>query len=100
MLKILSNFLRLAAFGGALATGVQAQDASGAYIAARQAAMAHDYQPASQYFARALSQSPQNLALVAQAMSAFLAVGDVDKAQILAKMLTSSSETQPLAEIL
>jgi|TARA_B100000787_G_scaffold93067_1_gene68685 tetratricopeptide (TPR) repeat protein len=100
VLQILSNFLRLAAFGGVLATGAQAQDASGAYLAARQAAMAHDYQPASQYFARALSQSPQDMALVAQAMSAFLAVGDVGKAQILAKMLASSSQTQPLAEIL
>jgi len=100
VLKILSKFLRLVAFGGVLVTGVQAQDASGAYIAARQAAMAHDYQPASQYFARALSQSPQNMALVAQAMSTFLAVGEVGKAQTLAKILTSSSQSQPLAEIL
>ena len=54
-----------------------AQQASGPYIAARQAAHGHDYKPASNYFARALAQSPRDSGLMSQTMTAFLAAGDV-----------------------
>jgi len=36
-----------------LGASAAADQASGPYIAARQAALAHDYKPASDYFARA-----------------------------------------------
>ena len=63
-----------------------AQQASGPYIAARQAALGHDYKSASNYFARALAQSPRDSVLMSQTMTAFLAAGDVKKAHALARL--------------
>jgi len=85
---------------GTLITAAAAQEASGPYIAARQAAIAHDYEFAVEYFSRALVQSPLDVVLSEQAMSAFLAVGDVSKAQILAKALNPGLNSHPLAGIL
>ena len=100
MLNLFLQFLKISILGGALVTGVHAQQASGLYIAARQAAMSHDYGFASEYFARALVQTPQDPTLIAQTMSAFLAVGDVAKAQKLAQVLSRSPQSHPLAKIL
>ena len=63
MPNVFMKFLKICTLGGTLAIGApgaQAQQASGPYIAARQAAMAHDYGFASEYFARALVQMPQD----------------------------------------
>ena len=92
MPNVFMKFLKICTLGGTLAIGApgaQAQQASGPYIAARQAAMAHDYGFASEYFARALVQTPQDPTLIAQTMSAFLAAGDVAKAQNLARVLST-----------
>ena len=83
-----------------LGASAAAQQASGPYIAARQAALAHDYQPAADYFARALAQSPRDSVLVSQTMTAFLASGDVKKAHALARMLVTGEGSYPLAEVL
>jgi tetratricopeptide (TPR) repeat protein len=77
-----------------------AQQASGPYIAARQAALGHDYKPASNYFARALAQSPRDSVLMSQTMTAFLAAGDVKKAHALARLLVTGEGSYPLAEVL
>jgi tetratricopeptide (TPR) repeat protein len=83
-----------------LGLSAAADQASGPYIAARQAALAHDYKPASDYFARALAQSPRNSVLVSQTMTAFLASGDVKKAHALARLLVAGEGSYPLAEVL
>ena len=83
-----------------LGASAAAQQASGPYIAARQAALAHDYEPASEYFARALAQSPRDSVLVSQTMTAFLASGDVKKAHALARLLVAGEGSYPLAEVL
>ena len=54
------------------------QDDSGPYLAARQAVVNHNYGVASDYFSRALEQSPENKSIMGQAMAAFLAAGDVE----------------------
>jgi tetratricopeptide (TPR) repeat protein len=77
-----------------------AQQASGPYIAARQAALGHDYKPASNYFARALAQSQRDSVLMSQTMTAFLAAGDVKKAHALARLLVTGEGSYPLAEVL
>ena len=100
MKKRFIRVLKLLILSGSLCTGVAAQEASGPYIAARQAAMVHDYGAAAEYFARALAQSPKNTALLSQTMSAFLAVGDVSRAQTLAKVLDYMPDSHPLAGIL
>ena len=94
------SVLKSVVLSGALITAAAAQEASGPYIAARQAAIAHDYEFAVEYFSRALVQSPLDVVLSEQAMSAFLAVGDVSKAQMLAKALSSGPNSHPLAGIL
>ncbi|WP_347829885.1 tetratricopeptide repeat protein [uncultured Planktomarina sp.] len=83
-----------------LGASAAAQQASGPYIAARQAALAHDYQPAADYFARALAQSPRDSVLVSQTMTAFLASGDVKKSHALARLLVAGEGSYPLAEVL
>ena len=83
-----------------LGVSAAADQASGPYIAARQAALAHDYKPASDYFARALAQSPRDSVLVSQTMTAFLASGDVKKAHALARLLVAGGGSYPLAEVL
>jgi tetratricopeptide (TPR) repeat protein len=94
------SVLKSVVLSGTLITAAAAQEASGPYIAARQAAIAHDYEFAVEYFSRALVQSPLDVVLSEQAMSAFLAAGDVSKAQILAKALNSGLNSHPLAGIL
>jgi tetratricopeptide (TPR) repeat protein len=94
------SVLKSVVLSGTLITAAAAQEASGPYIAARQAAIAHDYEFAVEYFSRALVQSPLDVVLSEQAMSAFLAVGDVSKAQILAKALNPGLNSHPLAGIL
>ena len=83
-----------------LGASAAADQASGPYIAARQAALAHDYKPASDYFARALAQSPRESVLVSQTMTAFLASGDLKKAHALARLLAAGEGSYPLAEVL
>ena len=94
------SVLKSVVLSGTLITAAAAQEASGPYIAARQAAIAHDYEFAVEYFSRALIQSPLDVVLSEQAMSAFLAAGDVSKAQILAKALNPGLNSHPLAGIL
>jgi tetratricopeptide (TPR) repeat protein len=94
------SVLKSVVLSGTLITAAAAQEASGPYIAARQAAIAHDYEFAVEYFSRALVQSPLDVVLSEQAMSAFLAAGDVSKAQILAKALNPGLNSHPLAGIL
>ena len=94
------SVLQSVILSGALITGAAAQEASGPYLAARQAAIAHDYGFAAKYFSLALVQSPLDVALIEQTMSAFLAVGDVSEAQMLAKALSSAPNSNQLSEIL
>jgi len=94
------SVLKSVVLSGVLITAAAAQETSGPYIAARQASIAHDYEFAVEYFSRALVQSPLDVVIREQAMSAFLAVGDVSKAQTLAKALSSEPNSHPLAGIL
>ena len=94
------SVLKSVVLSGVLITAAAAQETSGPYIAARQASIAHDYEFAVEYFSHALVQSPLDVVLREQAMSAFLAVGDVSKAQKLAKALSSEPNSHPLAGIL
>ena len=82
------------------ATAVYSNDVSGAYLAARQASTNHNYRIASDYFVRALTQSPQDKKLISQAMSAFLAAGDVDTAFSLAEKLDDTAPNSTLVKAL
>ena len=100
---MLRNFLFLVksiVFSGLIASVTYSQDNSGPYLAARQAVVNHNYGVASDYFSRALEQSPEDKSIMGQAMAAFLAAGDVEKAHTLAKILDSSPENPTLVRAL
>jgi tetratricopeptide (TPR) repeat protein len=79
----------------AMAVPAQAQTNSGAYLAARQAAQGGDFQAAATYFTRALVQDPRNPQLLEAAISAFVSLGDVDRAVPVARrMIQTGAESQ------
>ena len=82
------------------ATAAYSNDVSGAYLAARQAVASHNYRIASDYFVRALTQSPHDKNLISQAMSAFLAAGDFDTAFALAEKLDDTAPNSTLVKAL
>ena len=100
---MLRNFLFLVksiVFSGLIASVTYSQDNSGPYLAARQAVVNHNYGVASDYFSRALEQSPEDKSIMGQAMAAFLAAGDVERAHTLAQVLDNSPENPTLVRAL
>jgi Flp pilus assembly protein TadD len=100
---LLRNLLFVAksiVFGGFIASVTYSQGNSGPYLAARQAVVNHNYSVASDYFSRALEQSPEDKSIMGQAMAAFLAAGEVDKAHTLAQILDNSAENPTLVRAL
>ncbi|MGY8791875.1 MAG: hypothetical protein ACKVKR_16595, partial [Pseudomonadales bacterium] len=87
----------VALFGVCCFTPAVSQNISGSYLAARQAVVHYDYRIATEYYARALVQAPGNFGLLSQALSAFLAVGEFNKALSIANLLETSGNDLPLA---
>ena len=74
------------------------QDA-GAYLAARVAGSANDYQAAADWFAKALLADPANPALLESAVLAHIAMGDFPKAAELAKALQKTGSKSQVGQI-
>ncbi len=64
-----------------------ADEAIGAYLAARQASLEHDYRAAARYFSRALAQDPSNPAILESAVVAYLSLGELDRAVPIARKI-------------
>ncbi|MEM1237059.1 MAG: tetratricopeptide repeat protein [Pseudomonadota bacterium] len=89
---------------GALALSIFASNAtsqqaaygtSGAYLAARQAATQNDYASAAAFYVEALARDPSNHAHMENALSAYLALGDLPPALTLGqRMLDTGSNSQ------
>ncbi len=77
----------------------QAQN-SGAYLAARSAMIANDYQEAARYFGQALVRDPSNIPLLESAATAYLGLGDLDRAVPVARRLAASAENSQLAGLI
>lgn len=93
--------------GLALSTPVAAQvsvplqlDSAGAYLAARQAALAGDHRTAARYFLEVLQADPGNHALRGDAMLALAAIGDWDRASELATELPDDLEGREFADLI
>ena len=99
---------RLALIAGlALSTPVFAQitvplqvEASGAYLAARQAALAGDHRAAARYFLEVLQTDPENHDLRGDAMLALAAIGDWDRASELAADLPDDLDGREFADLI
>ena len=74
------------------------QDA-GAYLAARVAGAASDYQAAADWFGRALLADPANPALLESAVLAHVAMGDFPKAANLARLLLQTGSKSQVGQI-
>ena len=72
----------------AAATPAFSDQASGSYLAARSAMMANDYAEAAQQFSRALIRDSRNPVLLENALTAYIGLGDLERASALARRLT------------
>ncbi|MEM1375064.1 MAG: tetratricopeptide repeat protein [Pseudomonadota bacterium] len=101
MTVVAMGFARCAAFAALiLAAGeTAAQDlrpgTAGAYLAARQAGVGNDYRSAARFYGEAMIHDPGNMALIENAMSAHMALGEFGHAEVLgAQMLEAGSPSQ------
>ncbi|MBN2907525.1 MAG: tetratricopeptide repeat protein [Rhodobacteraceae bacterium] len=74
-----------------LAAPLKAQEGlAGPYLAARQASMFSDYRTAAEYYGMALARDPSNPMLMENALVAFVALGEIDKAVPIARRLETT----------
>ncbi|MEM1233915.1 MAG: tetratricopeptide repeat protein [Pseudomonadota bacterium] len=101
MRVVAKGFARCAAFAAlTLAAGEIAAEelrpgTAGAYLAARQAGVENDYRSAARFYGEAMIHDPGNMALIENAMSAHMALGDFGRAEVLGtQMLRAGSRSQ------
>ncbi len=91
----IKNLIAAAILGLLAVSPAHSQGIAGAYLAARHASLSSDFDAAASYYAQALVQDPTNPVLMENAVMAYLAVGDVDRAVAVARRLISvGSESQ------
>lgn len=74
---------------------LSAQTDSGAYLAGRQAQRLNDFEPTTEYLARAVRRDPQNVELLESLSGAYISLGDVDRAEsVVARVIQSGGESQ------
>ena len=66
---------------------VAADSLSGAYLAGRQAAIRNDFEASSRYYTAALARDPSNVGLMEDAIATQLAMGRIDRALPIAKLV-------------
>ncbi len=83
----------------AVATPAVSEPASGNYLAARSAMIANDYAEAAQQFTRALVRDGRNPVLLENGLTAYVALGDLDRAASLARRLTETGTNSQIAAL-
>ena len=78
---------------------VVAEPSSGAYLAARSAAVTGDYDAAARYYTQALARDPSNPDILENASFALLALGDVDRAAVVASKLLADGHGSQVAQM-
>jgi len=76
-----------------------AVEASGAYLAARQARYDHDFKAAAEYFTRALTEDQSNPVIMENAVVAHVALGDFDRALPIARKIESDELRSQVAHM-
>ena len=71
----------------------------GAYLAARHAAMSNDFETGAQYFAQSLIGDPTNPYLLENALVAYVALGDFERAKPIATIMTQNGIESQMAHI-
>ena len=78
---------------------VLAQGLAGAYLAGNQANRDNNYEEAARFYTEALARDPSNPFLLQNALLAFVAKGDVDRAVGIARKVASSQLGSQLADL-
>jgi tetratricopeptide (TPR) repeat protein len=76
-----------------------AEEASGAYLAARQARYDHDFTAAAEYFTRALTEDQSNPAIMENAVVAHVALGNFDRALPIARKIEADELRSQVAHM-
>ncbi|WP_424177547.1 tetratricopeptide repeat protein [Yoonia sp. TsM2_T14_4] len=76
-----------------------AQAELGAYLAGRQAAVANDFARGAQYFGTALQADPSNPVLLESTLTSFVALGDFDKAEVMARDMVRRRLPSQIADL-
>lgn len=96
------SFLRSTLLSAVLlfpSVGAYSDGLSGAYLAARSASTAADFDEASTYFARAIALDPSNPFLLNNGAASFLSLGDLDNAVTIAKALEEQGAHSQIADL-
>jgi len=83
----------------AVAAPVVADTNAGAYLAARQAGAQSDFRAAARYFAEGLLVDPTNPYMLESAMTAYLSLGQVDRAASIAKTVVNGGNDSQVAHL-
>jgi tetratricopeptide (TPR) repeat protein len=82
-----------------MAAPVVAEGLAGAYLAGRQARYSDDYEAAARYYTQALTRDPSNPSLMESAVLAYLALGRIDRALPVARIMESEGLTSQLSQM-
>ena len=100
MIKAISKAAALAAvFSTALPLSLQAESASGAYLAGRQALFTSDFDAAATYYSRALARDRDNPQLMDNVVLAQLALGQIDRALPVAELMEARGQRSQVAHM-
>lgn len=80
-----------------LPTTAVANEAVGAYLAARQASIDNDYRAAAKYFTRALAGDPSNLAILESSVVAYVSLGEMERAIPIARKIEKAGLKSQIA---
>jgi Flp pilus assembly protein TadD len=78
---------------------VLANSFSGAYLAARQAQYVNDYETAARYFTIALTRDPSNLEIMDELILAQVALGEFERAGIVARKLEADGHKSQIGQM-
>lgn len=81
------------------AAPVTADPDAGAYLAARQADNANDFMVSTQYLTKALQADPTNLAIAENAMRSLIALGQIDRAEPIARAVVEQGNNNLIATL-
>lgn len=76
-----------------------AQAELGAYLAGRQAAVANDFAAGTRYFGTALQADPGDPVLLESTLTSFVALGDFDKAEVMARDMVRRRLPSQIADL-
>ncbi len=89
--------LALVAAASAASGPATGDTVAGAYLAARHAAAFSDYQKAAEYFTQALARDPNNQALLEDTLTAFVGLGDMQRAVSVARKMQADGKSSQIA---